>query len=92
MYIPTKRQISNAKKLGIKIKSSSNPKKKLDIFKNNIFVCSIGANGYNDYYVYKKHYGIQYAKQRQKLYKIRHNNYRKIKNTPSYYADKILWS
>ena len=34
---------------------------------------------------------LKYANERRRLYKIRHEKYRKIKNTPSYFADNILW-
>ena len=38
-----------AKELGVVIKPSSNPFKKIDVFKNGKKVASIGARGMNDY-------------------------------------------
>ena len=38
-----------AKDLGVTIKPSSKKGKKIDVFKNNQLVTSIGASGMNDY-------------------------------------------
>jgi predicted transcriptional regulator len=90
-YQPTQRQKNNAKKLGVTIRSSSNPSKKLDVLKNGVKISSIGAKGYNDYDLWIKKKGLEYANQRRKLYKIRHENNRNKKGTAGFYADKILW-
>jgi hypothetical protein len=84
-----------AKNLGLIIKLSTRKNKKIDVFKKEkgklIKVASIGHIDYMDYPTYIKKKGLKYAKERQRLYKIRHEKYRKIKNTPSYFADNILW-
>jgi hypothetical protein len=90
-YKITQYSYKKAKKLGIKIKPSSNKTKKIDIYKNNKKIASIGALGMNDYPTYIKKNGIKYANTRRRLYKIRHNNDRKYKGTNGWYADKILW-
>lgn len=90
-YLPTQRQKNNAKKLGVTIRSSSNPSKKLDVFKDGKKVASIGAKGYNDYDLWIKKKGLEFANNRRKLYKARHQNNRNIKGTNGFYADKILW-
>ena len=90
-YQPTQRQKNNAKKLGVTIRSSSNPSKKLDVLKNGVKISSIGAKGYNDYDLWIKKKGLEYANQRRNLYKIRHENNRNKKGTAGFYADKILW-
>jgi len=42
-----------AEKLGVEIKPSTNPKKKIDVYKNGKNkIVSIGAMGYNDYPTY----------------------------------------
>ena len=56
-----------------------------------IKVASIGAAGMNDYPTYMKKKGIQYAKTRRRLYKIRHQKDRTHKGTPGWYADILLW-
>jgi predicted transcriptional regulator len=90
-YQPTQRQKNNARKLGVTIQSSSNPSKKLDVLKNGVKVATIGAKGYNDYDLWIKKKGIEYANERRRLYKIRHQNNRNKKGTNGFYADKILW-
>jgi hypothetical protein len=90
-YLPTQRQKNNAKKLGVTIRSSSNPSKKLDVFKDGKKIASIGAKGYNDYDMWIKKEGLDYANERRKLYKIRHQKNRNVKGTNGFYADKILW-
>ena len=49
--------------------------------KNNRKIVSIGANGMNDYPTYIKKYGLKYANERRRLYKIRHE---KIKGDKGY--------
>jgi hypothetical protein len=90
-YQITQRQRNNAKKLGVTIQSSSNPSKKLDVLKNGVKIATIGAKGYNDYDLWIKKKGIEYANERRRLYKIRHQNNRNKKGTNGFYADKILW-
>jgi predicted transcriptional regulator len=90
-YQPTQRQKQNAKRLGVTIQSSSNPSKKLDVLKNGVKVATIGAKGYNDYDLWIKKKGVEYANERRRLYKIRHQNNRNKKGTNGFYADKILW-
>jgi hypothetical protein len=91
-YIITSRQKRNAKKIEVKIKLSSNPKKKISVFKDDVKVADIGDIAYWDYDHYINAYGKTYANERQRLYKIRHEKYRHIKGSPSYYADQILWN
>jgi len=85
------RQKRNAKKLNVEIKPSANKKKKLDVFKDGKKIASIGAIAYSDYATYIQDKGKEFADNRRRLYKIRHNKTRKIIGTNSYWADKILW-
>jgi hypothetical protein len=81
-----------AKRLGVKIAPSTNPKKKIDVFDwNNQFILSIGAKGYGDYPTYTAEKGKEYADNRRRLYKIRHNKDRTKEGSAGYYADQILW-
>jgi len=91
MYTITNYTRKQAKKLRVTIKRSTNPSKKLDVFKNGIKIASCGATGYNDYPTFMKKYGKKYADHRRKLYKNRHEKDRKIVGTAGYYADKLLW-
>ena len=38
-----------ARKLGVVVKHSTNPNKKIDVFKNGEKIASVGAIGYGDY-------------------------------------------
>ena len=75
-----------ARKIGVDVEYSKNKNKKLDVFKNDKKVGSIGGDPskYSDFIQHKD-------PNRRKLYKLRHEKYRNIKNTNSYFADKILW-
>mgnify|MGYP001181271756 CR=1 FL=1 len=88
----TKRQ---AKKLGVKVQSSTRKGKKIDVFKmkNGIWVkvASVGAEGYADYPTYMQNKGKKYADERRRLYKIRHAKDRKVRGSNGWYADKLLW-
>ena len=76
---------ANAKKLGVEVKPSSVKNKKLDVFKGDKKVASIGDIRYGDY--------LQTGdEQKKKNYKSRHQNNRTKKGTPGYYSDQILWS
>jgi hypothetical protein len=80
-----------AKKFGVQIYPSVVQGKKIDVYKKGRKIASIGATGYYDYPTYLERYGLQYAKERQRLYKKRHQQNRIVKNSPGYWADKILW-
>ena len=90
-YFITKYTRDQANKLGVSVKLSPHSGKKIDVYKNNSLIASVGAIGYSDYPTYIKTHGLDYANKRRKLYKIRHNNDRKILNTNGYWADKLLW-
>ena len=78
-----------AERLGVFIRPSENPKKKIDVFKNKKKVASIGAMGYSDYPSFLKKDGKTVAEERRRLYHLRHTA-DKV-GTPSYYAKRLLW-
>jgi Mn-dependent DtxR family transcriptional regulator len=92
MYQISQRIKDNAKKLGVTVKPSTNKNKKIDVFKNDKKVASVGAIGYKDYSVFLKEDGKEVAEERKRLYKIRHQKDRNKVGTPSYYADRLLWN
>jgi hypothetical protein len=75
---------NQARKLGVSIRLSSNPKKKLDVYKNGTKVASIGATGYGDYGTFMETKGKAYADERRRLYRIRHKG-------ENNFSLKILW-
>ena len=91
MYQITEYTRTQAKKIGVQVKHSTNPKKKIDVFKNGEKVASVGAAGMNDFPTYINKRGMKYAKTRRRLYRIRHEKDRHVKGSAGYYADKLLW-
>ena len=81
---------NQASKLGVTIKPSNYKEKKIDVYKNNNYICSIGALGMKDYPTYIKEKGKTYADNRRKLYRIRHKK-DNIIGTRGHYALNILW-
>jgi len=94
-----------AKKHGVIVKVSTNPKKKIDVFKKvkekdgkEVLkkLVSVGDPNYNDYPTYqllekKKEVKEGTAEARRKLYKKRHRKDRKKPRSAGWYADKLLW-
>ena len=80
-----------AKQLNVEIKQSSNPKKKIDVFKDNKKIASIGAIGYLDYPSFVQEMGWEYANKKRRLYKKRHEKDRHIVGSNGFFSDKILW-
>jgi len=84
--------LAQAKRLNVKVRLSSKAEKKIDVYdRKGNFIVSVGAKGYLDYPTYKKLFGKAVADQRRKLYKARHEKDRKVKGSPGYFADKLLW-
>ena len=94
-YSITKYTYNKAKQIGVLVKPSTNKTKKIDVYKKikgkEHKVASVGAYGMNDYPTYMKKQGLQYAKTRRRLYKIRHQKDRTRLGSPGWYADKLLW-
>jgi hypothetical protein len=82
-----------AKKLGVKIEPSTKKFKKIDIYDyNNQYIMSVGDIRYNDYRSFIKEKGKEYADEKRRLYKIRHNKDRNKLGSAGYYADQLLWN
>lgn len=88
MYEITNYTKQKAKDLGLIVVPSKTPKKKIDVFKNNQKIASIGALGMGDFPTYKKEKGITYANERRRLYNIRH---KKDKGVAGRLAKELLW-
>ena len=91
MYEIKARQKRNAKILGVEIKPSTNKKKKIDVYKNDKKIASIGASSYNDYASYIETKGKEYANKRRTAYRARHEGEQLKIGSPGYYAWFILW-
>jgi hypothetical protein len=92
MYRIKPYSIRQATKLGVTIKPSRVKGKKIDVFdKKGNKLASIGALGYGDYPTFWEQKGKAFADEKRRLYKMRHEKDRKVRGTPGYYADQILW-
>lgn len=86
-----------ARRLGVRLRPSRRPTKKLDAIDAQGRVTSFGGRGYGDYHVYRRTRGESYARERRRLYKIRHASDRRVrkdahgKYTAGFLADAILW-
>ena len=80
-----------ASQLGVTVKPSKKADKKIDVFKQNKLVASIGARGYQDYPHYLKEKGKAYADNRRDLYRARHKNDIGKKESNGWYANNLLW-
>lgn len=90
-YNITNYTYTQAKKLGLTVKPSTNKTKKIDIFKQGKKIASVGAAGMNDYPTFMKLKGQKFAKTRRRLYKMRHEKDRHIRWSRGWLADKLLW-
>jgi hypothetical protein len=79
-----------AKELGVEIKASTNKKKKIDVYKNNIKIASIGAIGYMDYPSYLE-INKNLAEKKRDNYWKRHKDDVNNKNGNGFYSAHILW-
>ena len=80
-----------AKEMGVKVKPSTVKGKKIDVYKKGEKGASVGAIGYGDFPTFVRTRGEDFALERRKANKKRHERYRHKVDTPSYYADKLLW-
>jgi|TARA_R110002060_G_scaffold37735_3_gene48881 hypothetical protein len=91
-YQITARTQMIAKKLNVTVKPSTVKNKKIDVFKNNKKIASVGDIRYNDFHIYLQTKGKEYAEARKKAYRTRHaKNISKV-GSNGYYANALLWS
>ena len=88
-YKITNYSYKKAKELNVEIKPSKKKNKKLDVYKNNVLIATVGDKRYMDYPTYIDKEGIQYANERRKLYKNRHR--KDLNKGNGFYANKLLW-
>ena len=91
-YKITQYSYDKAKKLNLVIKVSNNPLKKIEVYKDDKFIGSIGDSSYMDYGHYCIVYNKEYADVRRRLY---HNRHKKInadvKYIKQWLALHLLW-
>lgn len=85
----TKKQ---AKRLGVQVFPSDNPKKKIEVYdKNGLFMFYGGDSSYSDYPSYIKSHGKEYADKRRRLYRIRHKKEIENEGSRGWFISKLLW-
>ena len=89
MYTIKKYSYDQAKALGVTIKPSTFKNKKIDVYKDNNFICSIGDSRFYDFPSYLE-IDKDLALERRRLYHIRHKK-DNVEGTKGYYSLKILW-
>jgi hypothetical protein len=87
MYHITEYTKDKAAKLSLTVKPSTQKGKKIDVFKNDKKIASIGAAGMSDYPTYLLTKGKQYADERRRLYHLRHTK----RSLGEELAKKLLW-
>jgi len=76
-----------AKKIGVTLKPSTVKNKKIDVFKDDHKIASIGQLGMKDYQLYLKEDGKEVADERRKAYHSRH----KRKTLNELLSLQLLW-
>jgi hypothetical protein len=100
-YKITEYTYNQAKRLGVQIKPSSNPKKKIDVFKDGKLISRVGGmrpNGvpYGDYPTYVKgeregKFKKNSARIRQILYKKRFAKDIEVVGSDAWWNSNLLW-
>ena len=91
-YIITQYTKDKAKKLGVRVETSLVQGKKIDVYnKADKKVASIGQFGAGDYPTYMKTKGKAFARERRRLYRIRHAGENMDTGSPGFYAWHLLW-
>ena len=83
--------IDQAKKYGYEVKVAQNKKKKIDVYKDNIKIGSIGNSQYKDYPTYILEQGIAYANIRRALYYKRHKKDIERTGSNGWLSSILLW-
>jgi hypothetical protein len=91
VYLITNYTKNKAKQYGVTVQPSTMSGKKIDVYRDGEIIARIGALGYSDYSTYIITHGLQFANERRKLYRIRHEKDRSKMNSNGYWADRLLW-
>lgn len=96
-YIIKPYSYRQADKLGVQIFASDNPKKKIEVYdEDGNFITYIGDPNYLDYPSYMEleargELPKGYAKERRRLYRIRHAKEKDKEGTAGFFSWHILW-
>ena len=96
-YVISNYTKSQARKIGVTVRSSKLKNKKIDILYNGKKLASVGDIRFKDYSIYLKESGSKIAEERRRLYRVRHakDSKRKVggveKQSRGWFASKLLW-
>ena len=95
-YTISRHTRQQAKRLGVTVRPSDRKGKKIAVYKSGKKVADVGALGYCDYSCYKQRERSGEvpkgtADRRRRAYKARHATDRKVKGSPGWWADQLLW-
>lgn len=88
MYEISDKQYEIAKELGIEIIVSENPRKKIDVYKNGDYICSVGAINFKALKELILLHGRDEAYRKRNLYLSRHKSACDMKTI---YEIRLLW-
>ena len=88
-YTITNYSKQKAKEYDVIIKPSKKKNKKIDVYKDNKLIASIGAKGYKDYPTFILEDGKEYADKKRNLYRKRHK--KDFNSGNGLWANRILW-
>lgn len=74
MYNITDYTKERAHRLGYTVKSSVRKGRKIDVFKGDKYITSLGDTRYGDYPTFLETEGKEYAERRRKAYHLRHTH------------------
>lgn len=90
-YVITNYTRTKANQLGVTVQLSTRKGKKIDVFKDDKKIASIGAIGYSDYPTFIKEKGQAFADERRRAYRNRHAKNISVKGSNGYWAGNLLW-
>jgi hypothetical protein len=88
-YTITNYSKQKAKEYDVIIKPSKKKNKKIDVYKDDKLIASIGAIGYSDYGNFLESDGKEYADKKRNLYRKRHRN--DLNSGKGLWSSRILW-
>jgi hypothetical protein len=88
-YTITNYSKQKAKEYGVIIIPSKKNNKKIDVYRDEKLIASIGAKGYKDYGKFLEENGKEYADKKKNLYRKRHR--KDLNSGNGLWANRILW-
>lgn len=88
-YTITNYSKQKAKEYDVIIKPSKKKNKKIDVYKDNKLIASIGAKGYKDYPTFILEEGKEYADKKRELYRKRHK--KDLTSGNGLWTNRLLW-